>query len=219
MGKKVVRTFSKNSDLIRERREKIAKTAAALFKRNGYIKTTTREIADACGISIGALYHYIASKEDILYLLSDHTFNWLKELAGGVSFGLEGCSHTEKLRITIGKYMEYVENNRDNIAFWYRETKSLTEEARKVLFDGEHCLVNTFEKLLAEGCKSGEFEVSDVTLAATNIVVLCDMWSFRRWFLKGRITLEKYIEIQTDFIIKSICKDKSMISSIPEPAG
>src|ERR1700722_11774574 len=41
--------------------------AAALFCRQGYGTTTTREIAAAIGIQQAALYYHIASKEDLLY--------------------------------------------------------------------------------------------------------------------------------------------------------
>jgi len=40
---------------------------AALFCRQGYGATTTREIAAAIGIQQAALYYHIASKEDLLY--------------------------------------------------------------------------------------------------------------------------------------------------------
>jgi hypothetical protein len=43
--------------------------AARLFERLGYEKTTTNKVAEAAGISIGTLYHYIADKDALLLSL------------------------------------------------------------------------------------------------------------------------------------------------------
>src|ERR1700685_4450183 len=47
--------------------ERLFDTATALFWREGYSATTTREIAAALGIQQASLYHHMASKEDLLY--------------------------------------------------------------------------------------------------------------------------------------------------------
>ncbi|MGH3262510.1 MAG: TetR/AcrR family transcriptional regulator [Trebonia sp.] len=49
-----------------DRRELIVATAAEMFARKGIRSTTVREIADAVGVLSGSLYHYFASKDDIV---------------------------------------------------------------------------------------------------------------------------------------------------------
>jgi AcrR family transcriptional regulator len=48
------------------RRGEILETAAALFASSGYVSTSLKEIADACGILPGSLYHHFESKEAIV---------------------------------------------------------------------------------------------------------------------------------------------------------
>lgn len=48
-------------------RTKILRKAAALFARKGYNRTTIEDLATATTSSRGALYHYFASKEAILF--------------------------------------------------------------------------------------------------------------------------------------------------------
>ena len=48
------------------RREDILEGAAELFARNGIAATTVRDIGDAVGMLSGSLYHYFASKEEIV---------------------------------------------------------------------------------------------------------------------------------------------------------
>ncbi len=48
-----------------ERRQQIVQAAIGLFSRHGFRGTTTREIAEAVGISEAALFKYFATKEDL----------------------------------------------------------------------------------------------------------------------------------------------------------
>jgi len=50
----------------RIQKDNILKNAYWLFKQKGYTNTTTREIADVCGIKRGLLHYYYKQKEDIL---------------------------------------------------------------------------------------------------------------------------------------------------------
>ena len=68
---KGIPTQIKNPDLVEQRHRQIIDAAVQLFINQGFHKTTTRQIARAAGFSIGSLYEYIASKEDILYLVCD----------------------------------------------------------------------------------------------------------------------------------------------------
>lgn len=45
--------------------------AAALFSAHGYMRSSIADLADACALSRGALYHYFDSKEAILYGILD----------------------------------------------------------------------------------------------------------------------------------------------------
>ena len=68
---KDIPTQVKNPDLVERRRRQIAAAAVKLFIEKGFHKTTTSQIAGASGFSIGSLYEYFASKEDILYLVCE----------------------------------------------------------------------------------------------------------------------------------------------------
>src|SRR5690625_5003445 len=57
----------KDSKLIKKRRNQMMQGAITLFKEKGFHRTTTREIAKESGFSIGTLYEYIRTKEDVLY--------------------------------------------------------------------------------------------------------------------------------------------------------
>ena len=78
---------SQNSSLIEKRHQQIVDGACKIFFTKGYHPTTTRDIANACGMSIGQLYHYISSKDDVLYLVHKYTqqvwYDYLKKTLTG----------------------------------------------------------------------------------------------------------------------------------------
>src|SRR5688572_14111224 len=50
----------------RDTRERILVEALALFRKRGYERTTMRDVAAACGLSLGAAYYWFPSKEAIV---------------------------------------------------------------------------------------------------------------------------------------------------------
>ena len=52
-----------------DQREAILREAAALFAQQGYGSTSMNEVAQACGLSKAALYHYVRDKSDLLLLI------------------------------------------------------------------------------------------------------------------------------------------------------
>ena len=48
--------------------QELLEISARIFAQKGYRSTTLQDIADEFGVLKGSLYHYIRSKDDILYL-------------------------------------------------------------------------------------------------------------------------------------------------------
>ena len=71
LNKVIVESSVKDESLIAIRRKQMIQGAIKLFKEKGFHRATTREIAKEAGFSIGTLYEYIRSKEDVLYLVCD----------------------------------------------------------------------------------------------------------------------------------------------------
>ncbi|MGH2516945.1 MAG: TetR/AcrR family transcriptional regulator, partial [Ktedonobacterales bacterium] len=53
----------------REKREEILKAAAAMFSERGYGGTTSDDIAEAAGVSVGTFYNYFRNKRQLLVTL------------------------------------------------------------------------------------------------------------------------------------------------------
>src|SRR4051794_38523212 len=55
------------------RDEEVLSAAARVFHAQGYAGTSVQDVADELGILKGSLYHYISSKEELLFRLLDGT--------------------------------------------------------------------------------------------------------------------------------------------------
>lgn len=58
---------------LESRRQEIIVAAGACFLRNGFHQTTTDEICHEASITPGGLYHYFASKEELIAAVIDHS--------------------------------------------------------------------------------------------------------------------------------------------------
>ena len=204
---KDIPTQVKDPDLVRRRRRQIADAAVQLFIEKGFHKTTTRQIAKAAGSSIGSLYEYFASKEDILYMVCESIH---AEVSRGVTEAMSGVTAGRAaLASVIRQYFEVCHRMSDFILLIYQETRSLPAQWQKRVLENELQITGLFVEVLARLSASGKLpgiKEHCIELAAHNIVVLGHMWTFRRWYLAHHYSLEDYINHQTEFILKMCSK-------------
>src|SRR3954454_10049313 len=123
MKKREVQASVKDERLVQRRRDQMIKGAVSLFKEKGFHRTTTREIAKASGFSIGTLYEYIRSKEDVLYLVCDDIYNQVKtRVSEDIDQQGEGL---ERIKAAVMRYLNVVDELQEEILVMYQETKEL----------------------------------------------------------------------------------------------
>ena len=201
---KEVSTQVKNPELVQRRRRQIVDAAVRLFIQNGFHKTTTRQIASAAGFSIGSLYEYVASKDDVLYLVCDAIH---EEVEQGVAAALSrNTSDLAALKEVVMEYIIVCDRMKDHLLLIYQETKSLPKKWRSHVLQNEVRITDIFVDAIARTIAGGELPRMDdrsVELLAHNIAILGHMWTFRQWFLKRQYTLEEFITFQTEFILSA----------------
>jgi len=200
-----VPTQIKNPDLVLERRRQIVDSTVHLFVEHGYHKTTTRMIAKAAGFSIGSLYEYVGSKEDVLYLVCEAIH---AEVERAVEEALSGSVRgKETLAEVIREYFLVCDSMSDHVLLMYQVTQFLPEKWQKRALENELRITEIFIQVLTRLSGKGDFPVLDektVKMLGHNISVLGHMWAFRRWDLGKNLTIEEYIKFQTDFVLGNI---------------
>jgi AcrR family transcriptional regulator len=190
-----------------EKKWEIVKAAAALFIKQGTVNTGVRDIAEASGITVGTLYHYFKSKEEIISSFMDFAVSGTDEFLKQAETRLAKVEPRKALRQAMGLYMDFTSEAQNIVLFWHQETRNLSHELRKRLLDNEFVLADVFEKIIKRGQQAGVFKVKNSWLAAHNVIIMCDMWAFRRWALGRRITAEQFKHEQIDFIFEGLYGD------------
>lgn len=197
-----VPTQIKNENLVRKRRRQIIDATVKLSIEHGYHNTTTRMIAKAAGFSIGSLYEYVSSKEDLLYLVCSTIH---EEVQNAVEDALSGevCEKAQ-LAAAIRQYFTVCDKMADHVLLMYQVTQFLPNKWKKRVLETELDISNTFVTALTRLSGKNDFPSLDektCSLVGHNISVLGHMWAFRRWYLKKKFTIDQYISTQTDFIL------------------
>ena len=189
---------------IDERKWEIVTAAAELFVKQGYHKTTVRQIATKAGLSMGGLYHHVHSKDSILSLVLDSSQLKKSEFTELVKSSLTHMSATQAIRYAIEQHILIVNAMQDIYLFFFQEGKYLRREDLKIVLQGDTEWINAYRLVLEKGCASGEFNIKDISIAAANISYLCDMWAVKRWFFRNSYNMKQYIREQQNFILSAI---------------
>ncbi len=201
--KREIHASVKDEQLVEKRRNQMIRGAVSLFKEKGFHRTTTREIARAAGFSIGTLYEYIRTKEDVLFLVCDSIYEQVRSRLS--SMDLERGT-LESLKLGIDHYFRIIDEMQDEVLVMYQEAKVLSNEALPYVLKKEMEMVGMFEKLIRRCVENGELDINNEhqQLLAHNIFVQGQMWGFRRWALQKTCSIDDYISLQTDLLFSGI---------------
>jgi AcrR family transcriptional regulator len=185
----------------------VEKASSVLFKK-GFHGTSIRDIAAACDMSMGQLYHYISSKDDILFLM--HLYSqeqWYRNLADA---GFEQITDpVAKLEHGLRISLRHISDNRALYQFIFTESKYMDREhLRKALDLDDRNVVGFYRHLLSElpGQPAGE----ELDTAANVVAFLCTVMALRGWNLdlRDESAVNRTIDYLVDFIFRGLCIDR-----------
>ncbi len=204
-----VETQIKNKELVKERRSQIVDAAVQLFIQRGYHKTTTRALAKATGLSIGSLYEYVSTKDDVLYLVCIAIHS---EVEQGLKEALARSSQgREALVEIIREYFLVCNRMSDHVLLMYQVTHFLPEKWQKKVLEAELRITDLFVQALTQLNNTGTLPHLDdatINLISHNISVIGHTWAFRRWYFAKNFTIAQYTEQQTEFIMSFLANKK-----------
>lgn len=172
-----------------KRRYEIAKTAMQLFKRQGFHKTSVREIAEAMGVNQATLYLYVRSKDEMLYLSCAQMMEAFEPAVPADYLPEEIDIHlaNEFIDRLIG-----VDAYRSEMKVVYRETASLPPEMQQKVMATQLRVRDSFISLLNFGIDNGRIRSCHVEVIAENIIMFAHMWAIKGWALWRSVSLREY---------------------------
>ena len=200
-ARRPIATIVRDPDLVHRRHEQIFRAASRVFISRGYHAATVREIAGEAGLSLGSLYSYIRTKEDILYLVFERLTTALRE---NIRLAVKGISDpVDQMRAALRANIRTIERYQDEILLMYQETKSLDRDSLHHVLAGEADYVKFFEDLLETGYQQGVFQ-GDPRLSADIITYLCSLIALRRWNLRRRFAPDDAVEGVIAFVLRGL---------------
>lgn len=196
-----IETVVQDKDLVAQRHDEIFRAASRVFISRGYHAATVREIAHEAGLSLGGLYSYIRTKEDILYLVFDRLTTVLRETMRQAIEGID--DPVAQIEAALRADLRTTEQYQDEILLMYQETKSLDRASRRAVLSREAEYVQFFEDVLRAGYERGVF-TGDPRLSADLIAYLCSILALRRWNLRARFSSDEVHNGLIRFILRAL---------------
>ena len=141
------------TDDLGETRRTIIKTAHNLFMESGYRAVSTRQIADACGLTQPALYHHFKNKET-LYI--EVILNEIHKTKTGLERIIKRHKDLKERLVEVAYFI--LINKPEDMSQMFRDIQQeLSEDARKLISDSWfNGFIIPISEIFAKGLQAGE---------------------------------------------------------------
>jgi AcrR family transcriptional regulator len=162
-----------------EARERIVAAATALFGRQGYEATTTRQIVAAAQVTKGALYHWFSSKEELLTsiyreLLAEQTAR-LAAIAAGAG------PVDRRVHDAVVDLFTHMDDHAEALTVWARSMHLVGGEHAAAVRAERRRYQHLFQEMIREGQDAGVFR-KDVSASVVTNTFLSGVVQIHAWF-------------------------------------
>jgi AcrR family transcriptional regulator len=185
------------------RRQEIVDIAARLFAERGYHATSISDLADASGLHRGGLYHYIGSKENLLFDIHERFINPLLEEAHAIE--ARGLAPDETLRELARALMHDIATYHDQVTVFLHEWRTVAARDDKRA-DEVRAARQEFEavitRALRRGVEQGMFDIAKPTLA---VLAFLGMFNYSyQWYRARDLEADEIAEVFCDFFLEGV---------------
>jgi AcrR family transcriptional regulator len=188
----------KKEDTVVKNLERIFSATLKISNDKGFQAMSMRDLSRETGLSMGALYSYFSSKEDLLEMLQNQRRTITKRI-------LEDCIDKEpdpsaRLRAAIRTHLYLSEAMQPWFYFSYMEAKNLSQKEQDLAVASELYTEKLIEDILRQGLRRGDFKAGDPQLTASVIKAMLQDWYLkRRKYASRRITVDQYAQFVLQF--------------------
>ncbi|MDT9591654.1 TetR/AcrR family transcriptional regulator [Nocardioides zeae] len=185
-----------------DRSELIVDAAAEIFRRKGYDATSLQEIADEVGILKGSMYHYIATKEDLLFAIINR--NHERIIAGNQGWREHADDPVAALRAFVeGHIRMSLAHPTDSIVF-VRDFRALSEERAAEIVQRQHDYDHDFRSLVEQAVEQGRLRDGVTPEFASRAVFGMANWVHYWYDARGRLSADRVIDELSTYAMASL---------------
>jgi len=164
-----------------------------LANTNGFQAMTLRQLAAETGLSMGGLYAYIRSKDDIARIIHSFLNQYCEDKITHL-IAKEDSSKNQLISI-IRIHLFLSELMQPWFYFAYMETKNLQKKHKTTAIQSELWTENIIQNLIEKGIQSKRFKPINAQLNASLIKALLQDWYLKRWkYKKRKISVDEYAQ-------------------------
>jgi len=174
-------------------------TALKLSNEKGFQSMSLRDLSRTSGLSMGALYSYFTSKEELLEMIQNQGRRLTRKV---LTQQINVDDPPDKmLRTAIRTHLYLTEIMQKWFYFSYMETKNLDKPQQKKSIESELETEQVFIDILEEGVRKNLFVVENSVLAASVIKSMLQDWYVKRWkYARRQISVDEYAEFVIGFV-------------------
>lgn len=137
------------------RRQALLHTAAREFAQRGYQATSMGDLSSASGLAAGGLYHYIGSKEELLFAILAQLMDPLLEDARAIE--ASGAPAEEQLRELLRVWLAHIERHHDHMLVFTQERRVLERDERwKQVRESRQAFEEVLGRMVAAAVPQGD---------------------------------------------------------------
>jgi AcrR family transcriptional regulator len=179
--------------------EKIFDATLKIANKKGFQAMSMRDLSKETQLSMGALYSYFASKDDLLQMLQDQRRTITMDiLADRIKLEI---NPPEKLQTAIRTHLYLSEAMQPWFYFSFMEAKNLSKREQQLAVESELYTETIFSDILRQGNDRGDFRLQNCRLTASIIKAILQDWYLKRSkYARRHIGVDQY----ADFAIQII---------------
>ncbi|MBM3128822.1 MAG: TetR/AcrR family transcriptional regulator [Chloroflexi bacterium] len=190
---------------VANKQELIFAEAVRIFRQKGYHATSMQNIADAVGLQKASLYHYLPSKEALLFKIFERSSGALTRQLEAICASADAPA--DKLRRAIQAHLVALCDQLDTYTVYLSERRALSNRYHaQVRAEGEKH-ARLIEKILAEGIARKHFHALDTRMTALAILGMCN-WLYQWYSPGGRLTPEQIAAIFSGVVLNGVVRNK-----------
>lgn len=191
------------------RKRQIVAAASELIEQHGFHETSVNDVAAKAGVSVGTIYQYLPSKEDILLLVIIDILDQYRERVPEAMVGIE--DPVERLLAGFDAYCRIINERHSSALVAYRESKSLAKDALGKVMELEIETTDLLASCVRAAADAGAL-VADIqpSLIASDFVMLAHMWALKHWHLAETLSIDEYVESQARLMLRGIVRGDSL---------
>jgi AcrR family transcriptional regulator len=187
------------------KQQQVVATAARVFAERGYQATSMQDLTEATGLAAGGLYHYIGSKERLLFRICDELLEPLLERARAIVAG--EAPATEHLHELLRAWLAHIATHRDHMLVFAQERHVIERDPQwREVRRQRKAFEKILDDVLARGEQDGTMAFADRGLT---LLALLGMVNHTPQWLKarGRLSPEQIADGYCALLLKAGAAD------------